>query len=54
MTITPETSVDSGVNLLPTAFNRRLKQLHTLAQTYSPWRYQIYIGWFGGIQIHPR
>lgn len=35
-------------------FPALLERLRRLYRAYSPFSYRIHIGWFGGIQIHPR
>ncbi|MBE9112798.1 hypothetical protein IQ273_25755 [Nodosilinea sp. LEGE 07298] len=51
MTTTLKPDRNRELNRFQTAFKHLLKKLH---QFYPYRRYRIYIGWFGGIQIHPR
>lgn len=41
-------------SLFQIVFKHLLKRLHRFYQHHPLCRYRIYIGWFGGIQIHPR
>lgn len=54
MTVTLKTDRNRELNRFQIAFKHLLKKLYRFYPHHPLWRYRIYIGWFGGIQIHPR
>ncbi len=53
MTVT-KPDLKQELNPFQVAFQQLLKTLHRFYPSHPLWRYRIYVGWFGGIQIHPR